>query len=61
MVTPAGPANGLNVSRFIRDQIALLYSEPAASQNTNRDRIVPATRDSLAQHRETGADTGYRL
>lgn len=44
-------ADGLNISRFIRDQIAFLYSEPAASQNNYRDRLVQSAQESLARHR----------
>lgn len=49
-------ADGLNVSRFIRDQIAFLYSEPAASQNNSRDRLVQAAQESLARHRAAQAE-----
>ncbi len=49
-------ADKLNISVFIRDQIALLYSEPAASQNNSRDRLVQATQESLARHRAAQAE-----
>jgi hypothetical protein len=49
-------ADGLNVSQFIREQVALLYSEPAASPNDTRDRLVQAAQESLARHRAAQAE-----
>lgn len=48
--------DGLNISAFIRDQIALLYGEPAASQNNSRDRLVRAAQENLARHRQAQAE-----
>ena len=49
-------ADGLNVSQFIRDQIAYLYCEPTASQNNSRDRLVQAAQESIARHRAVQAE-----
>ncbi len=49
-------ADGLNVSKFIRDQIALLYDDPGATPNTARDRLAQAARETIARQREANAE-----
>jgi hypothetical protein len=49
-------ADGLNVSRFIRDQIALLYDDPGAHPTVSRDRLAQAARETLARERAAAAE-----
>src|SRR5665647_1380111 len=49
-------ADGLNVSQFIREQVALLYDIQNTSPNNNRDKLILAAQASLARHREAAAE-----
>jgi regulator of protease activity HflC (stomatin/prohibitin superfamily) len=44
-------ADGINLSRFIRDQIAFMYDDPGANPASSRDRLMQAARESIARHR----------
>lgn len=42
-------ADGFNVSRFIRDQIAILYRDPSGQPLNDREQLVAAARESIAR------------
>ncbi|MEN6518629.1 MAG: hypothetical protein ABFC38_10610 [Methanospirillum sp.] len=48
-------ADGLNISAFIREQIAHLYDDPGANPMDGRDRLIAAARESLARQRQAEA------
>ena len=48
-------ADGLNVSKFIRDQIDILYGDPDVPRN-DRARLAIAARESIARQRAAEAD-----
>ena len=48
-------ADGLNVSKFIRDQIKILYGDDATAPNLDRDRLARAALESLARQQAAEA------
>ncbi len=49
-------ADGINVSRFLREQIETLYEDPTASPQETRARLVQRAHESLARHRAAQAE-----
>ena len=48
--------DGLNVSEFVRDQIASLYEDPAEKRQETRDKLAQAARETAVRARAAAAD-----
>ena len=48
-------ADGINVSRFIRDQIESLYGDPTAGPQNDRNQLAQDARDCITRHQAAEA------